>query len=171
MLEHGILDPEERVELLDGELVHVSRHSPAHAIVVARLSQTLAIAYRDVGMIRPQLPVGGIVDSIPEPDIAVVPDDARFAQAHPVGEDTILVLEVSRSSRARDRQKAAIYARAGVAEYWRVDVGSRTVEVHTGPRADGAWAEVRIVDADGELALPLPGVEASLGLGEVFAGI
>ncbi len=169
MLEHGILDPEERVELLDGELVHVGPHSPAHAIVVERLTEVLVGVYRGTARVRPQLPVVGMVHSIPEPDLAVCQRDPEDPIGHPIGVRTLLVIEVSRSSRARDRQKAAIYARAGVPEYWRFDVGSRTVKVHTGPRADGAWGEVRIVDADGELALP--GADASLDLGEVFAGV
>jgi len=68
MVEHGILDEDEPFELLDGELVYVSPHEPSHAMAVVRLNRLLVLAYDLVGEVRPQVPVGGIRDSIPEPD-------------------------------------------------------------------------------------------------------
>lgn len=113
MVRIGLLEPEEPYELLDGELVYVSPRNPAHAGTIQRLNALLVGAYGDRAIVRPQLPVGGIADSIPEPDLAVGPATLDELERHPRADELWLVIEICASSRARDRQKSAIYARAG----------------------------------------------------------
>jgi Uma2 family endonuclease len=78
-------------------------------------------------------------DSVPEPDIAIVrgqPGD--YEDRHPSGADTALIIEVADSTVRRDRAKAAIYARAGVPEYWIVNLKDRQIEIYSQPRGRGA---------------------------------
>ncbi len=166
MVEVGLLALDEPYELIDGELLYVSPHNPAHAATVAELTTALVLAYGAEFRVRVRLPIGGIADSIPEPDLAVVPRHTGALPRHPRADETLLVIEVSDTSVAGDVRKGAIYAAAGAPTYWLVDVAGRVVTVHTKPAADGTWGEVREV-ASGE-ALDLPGIEATLAVAGLF---
>ena len=104
--------------------------------------------------VRVQLPVGGIVDSIPEPDLVVVTLDVAEQEGRPEPEQAVLLVEVAVTSQPRDRRKGQIYATARAAEYWIVDIPREVVIVHAGAAADGSWAQVREVGIDGTLTLP-----------------
>jgi Uma2 family endonuclease len=86
-----------------------------------------------------QLPVTLRPNSEPEPDIALVHLDANeHGDRHPAASDILLVIEVADSTLLSDRQtKALIHARAGIADYWILDVNSRQVLVFREPSADG----------------------------------
>lgn len=152
----GILGPDERVELLEGELVRVTPTGYAHNRVLITLTRILHERYGREWGISVQSTLGAGRDSLPEPDIAVVMDrGAWHVQRRVAGcGEAILLIEVSVTSRRVDRRKAAIYAQAAAPEYWIVDVPDRMVIVHRGPRPDGSWTEIRRVDADGTLDLP-----------------
>jgi Uma2 family endonuclease len=125
----------ERLELLDGLLAvrepQGSRHSAGIRRVVAALHRALGEAWQ----IDSQLPIALDDASEPEPDIAVVPrDTAAYRDAHP--SRPVLIVEVAETSYRIDHgYKASLYARAGVPEYWLVDVVRETVEVHRNPEA------------------------------------
>jgi Uma2 family endonuclease len=94
-------------------------------------------------------PIDAGPDSQPEPDVAVVRGDPRdLLDRHPSGADLALVVEISVTSHAEDRAKAAVYARAGVPEYWQLDVPARRVVVRTEP--DGVEYRATRLVADGE---------------------
>lgn len=155
MLEVGILGPDEPYELLDGELQYVSPPGPPHAKVVNRLTMAFVPVYGPRGFIvRTQQPIGGIVDAIPEPDVAVVSIEAEEADTHPYAEDAALIIEVAHTSLRRDLRKGAIYAAAGAPEYWIVDVNRNVVTVSTGPNADGTWQHVTEVGMGAQITLP-----------------
>ena len=123
----------ERVELIEGVLVEMTPQAPGHAACVQRLTRVLSRMLTGRADVRVQLPLAVSDDSLPEPDIAVVPV-ADFDDRHPTS--ALLVVEVAGTSLRKDRLvKADLYARAGVPEYWLVNLLDRHIEVHTGPSA------------------------------------
>lgn len=140
----------ERVELLEGMLVTMTPQDPAHAHTVQRLTAVLTLALRDRAIVRTQSPLALLDDSEPEPDIAVVPL-ADYSSGHPT--QAYLVVEISGSSQRRDRLvKAPLYARAGVGEYWLIDLSGRVADVHRDTDA-GRYTSVVRVKGDGILSL------------------
>ena len=91
-------------------------------------------------------------DSDPEPDLAVVRGRIEDYSDHPT--TALLIVEVSDTTLRLDRRKAGLYAAAGIAEYWIVNLNERQVEVHRSPQADGEYAERRVISA-GESLAPL----------------
>lgn len=139
LVEHGMLTTQDRIELLDGELVATSPQKAPHAGVVEALNERLVPALAGRARVRVQLPLAAGEHSEPEPDVAIVPiDEPR--DRHP--ERALLVIEVSDASVRLDLvRKARIYAAAGVPTYWVIDVGRDVVHVHTGP-SDAGYASV-----------------------------
>ena len=131
MVEAGVFDEDERIELLDGLLVPMSPQSPDHADLVQWLTNRLVRLIGPDYEVRPQLPLTAGATSEPEPDLAIVPA-GRARRAHP--KTAPLVIEVARDSLRKDRLlKASLYAKAGVLEYWMVNAEERCVEVHRDP--------------------------------------
>jgi Uma2 family endonuclease len=150
----GVIGPDDRVELLEGVIVAMSPQNPPHAGVVGKLTEWLGGVVRPQATLRVQLPLELSALSVPEPDVAVVPGHPEdYMTAHPT--TALLVVEVADSSVIQDRlTKAAIYAAAGIAEYWLVNLRARAVEVHRAPLAgDRRYTDVRISRADSTLDL------------------
>ena len=163
MVEVGILDEDEPLELVDGELLVVPPQSPPHASLTTHLHDELRAVYRDGYVVREAKPLVAGPHSLPEPDVAVCHgSNSDFTARHPRGEEAVLVLEVARTSVRTDRKKAAAYAGAGVPTYWLIDLVSRKVEVHTDPRNEGHYARVRVAAMGEELELPELGVRWSV---------
>jgi Uma2 family endonuclease len=137
MLDAGILQPDERVELLDGEVVPMTPQKSLHAATVQALSSILMHAVAAGFQVRVQLPLALGRHSEPEPDIAVVRGERwDFRSEHP--DTAALVAEVADTSLGRDRlRKGPLYARAGIPEYWILDLTSDTLEVCRDPGEDG----------------------------------
>ncbi len=166
MVEIGLLGEDEPYELIDGELLYVSPASPPHVNVVADLTTKLVLAYGEGYRVRVGGPVAGIADSIPEPDLAVIPTALISDDRRAVSGEMLLVVEVSVTSARRDIRKGGIYAAAGVPEYWRIDVDGRVVHVHRRPRADGTWEEATEIGPDG--MLPLPGITGAIAVADIL---
>ena len=152
MGEAGIFSLDERIELIEGEIITVPPIGPAHAGLVAQLTQLLLAAVEDRAIVWAQNPVRLSDLSEPEPDLALLrPRRDFYRSAHPTPEDTLLAIEVSDSTLRYDRGiKVPLYARHGVPEVWLVDVaGERLLESRE--PADGGYASERVVD----LATPL----------------
>jgi len=145
--EVGILHEDERVELIDGEIVPMTPIGPPHASVVARLIALLSPRFGRRAIVWPQNPV-----TLPrqqsefQPDIVLLRSRADFyRERHPGPADALLVVEVMDSSAARDRWvKLPIYARGGVREVWLVDLKAGALEVHRRPSA-GVYATRRVL--------------------------
>lgn len=155
MVRAGILGEDDPVELLDGVLVEMSPQGPAHVEAVSRLIMLLVPIAAAAGLVvSPQssLDVASPI-SLPEPDVAVAP--AGGWDAHPG--QARLVVEVSVTSRAVDLgRKAAIYAEAGIPEYWVLDIEGRRLVVHRDP-VGGRYASVtKVTAADVVTAARLP---------------
>ncbi len=143
MAEAGVFGPDERVELLDGEIVEMSPISSAHAWCVKRLTAAFGPLFgRIILGVQDPLHLGERSD--PEPDLTII--RAGTSQAdHPGPADVLLVIEVASSSIAVDRDiKAPLYARAGIQEYWVVDLNRDRIEVRRTPTPDG-YATVQVL--------------------------
>ena len=128
----GILKPDERVELLDGEIVRMDPIGSPHAWCVKRLTRVFARS-EDRFIVSVQDPLRLNDHSEPEPDIVLLQFDTP-EDRHPEPQDVLLVIEVADSSIRMDRRrKLAMYSRAGIFEYWIVDLNAGRIEVYRDP--------------------------------------
>lgn len=131
MGEAGVFAPDERVELIEGEIIPVPPQNPPHASRISRLTTLFVRHFGDTHEIRVQLPLTLNPYSEPEPDFALVALD-RPAARHPDGAD--LVLEIADSSLPFDRnEKASLYAKSGIADYWILSLKKQRLEVRRDP--------------------------------------
>jgi len=168
MAQAGILGEDDRVELIDGEIVDMAPIGPRHAGTVKRLADLLSGALRGRAILSVQDPVRLGERSEPQPDVALLrPRADYYASGHPTAADVLLVVEVAETSADYDRQvKVPLYARHGVAEAWLVDLAAGAVEVYRGPGA-GSYGEVRTLGR-GETLSPLAFPELTLTVDEIL---
>ncbi|MCB9760404.1 MAG: Uma2 family endonuclease [Alphaproteobacteria bacterium] len=157
MVETGVLQEDEHVELLWGELVEVSPQGPLHSVLIRRLTRQFLQAYDTRFGVDAQLPLSVGAGSLPEPDFAVFRIPAgEDPTAHPRGADALLVVEVSVTSQRLDRLKAGLYAAGGVPVYWLLDVEARQLHVFREPDGERYTAESVLQEAD---LVDLPGLD------------
>lgn len=179
MAESGILQPDERVELLEGQVIQMAAKGTAHRAAVTRVhrlfDQRLGVGaaspMENQVLICLQDPVQLDDYSEPEPDIAIlVPDPLDYEEHHPTASDVYLLIEVSDRTLKFDREvKAPTYARAGIAEYWVLDVNGRKLHVYRVPGADGYQSEAILSE---ELTIaPLAFPECVLGVREMLRSL
>jgi Uma2 family endonuclease len=125
------------LELLDGEIIDMPPQKSRHATAVTLVAEALRTIFGPGATVRVQLPFCLDDRSEPEPDVAVVPGNPRdYRDAHP--SRALLVCEVSDTTLAYDRgRKLAAYARAGIPEYWILDLTAETLEVCRKPEHSG----------------------------------
>ena len=138
LAEAGVLAHDDRVELLEGVVVAMTPSSPLHDSCVTRATLALVRAVSERAVVRTQCSLVAGRHSVPEPDVAVVPGSpGDYDSRHP--DAALLVVEVAESSLQQDRiTKAAIYAAAGVPEYWIVNLREGVVEVMRDPDREHA---------------------------------
>jgi Uma2 family endonuclease len=134
MVQTGILTEDDPVELLDGWLVPKMPKHPSHSVATQLVGAALTSILPEGIFVRSQEPIT-LAASEPEPDVVVVRGNPRrFRDAHPGPGDVVLIVEVAEASLQRDRTlKKAIYAEAGIATYWIVNLIGRCVEVYMEP--------------------------------------
>lgn len=165
LVELGVFG-EERLELIEGELVPMSPQGSKHAFIIELLNDLLATAVRPRARVRVQSSFAASDTSMPEPDLAVVARESHRA-AHP--DEAFLVIEVSSSSLRDDLEwKVPLYARANVQELWVIDVEGEQVLVHTDAVA-GRWRHVEQVGREGLLS-PRAFPDVSLAVTALFEG-
>ncbi|MDQ3677271.1 MAG: Uma2 family endonuclease [Actinomycetota bacterium] len=146
MLRVGIIGPEDHVELLDGVLAEMSPQGKPHAYAIRRLIALAGPVVAAAGLelnVQAPLDIGSDI-SLPEPDVAIAPIAAR--DTYP--SQALLVVEMGATSLAIDLgHKAALYAAAGVPDYWVLDVERRALVVHREP-VDGRYTLVRTASDD-----------------------
>lgn len=144
MVATGILGEDDRVELIEGEIIAMSPIGPRHAACVRRLDRLLTRMLGDRTLISVQCPVAIPNWSEPNPDLALlVPRADFYADAHPLPRQVQVLIEVADSSFTHDTQvKAPMYARAGIRELWIVELNTGRFLVYTRPRA-GQYTIVR----------------------------
>lgn len=145
MVEAGILPEESGWELIHGEIIHRMTIGSRHASIVRKLEKYLERNFGDFVMISGQNPIHIDEHNEPEPDIALLkPRDDFYAESHPAPEDVLLVIEVSDSTVDFDREvKKAIYAEAGIKEFWLINLKETTVETFSNP-SNGTYYQMRI---------------------------
>jgi len=136
MIESGLLTKNDRVELLEGRIVDKMSQNPPHGGTVTHIGDCLTKLAAEKWYVRIQCPIT-LNKSEPEPDLAVVPRSREtWLVRHPYPEDIEIVIEVADSTVLTDRrEKGALYAAAGIREFWLVNLVSRKLEVYTKPKA------------------------------------
>ena len=166
MGEAGIFHEDDRVELIEGEIVDTAPIGSGHSGQVNRLSNILKLTIGERAIVAVQNPVILGSHSAPQPDIALLrPQADYYAAAHPQAQDVLLIVEVADSSLDYDREvKLPLYARHGIPEVWLVDVTGRQLTIHRQPTATG-YRESFIPATLTTLSLPmLPEVTVNLGM-------
>jgi Uma2 family endonuclease len=135
MVEAGILAEDDRVELMDGEVRAMSPIGPRHVAIVNRLNALLSRQVADRAIVSVQNPIQLTDYTEPQPDIAVLrPREDFYAQALPLPEDILLVVEVAETSLEYDRdEKIPRYAQTRIPEVWLIEVEQATVTQYTHP--------------------------------------
>ena len=138
LVELGVFQPGERLELIDGLLVVREPQGARHAAAIRRVLAALRRALGDAWQIDSQLPIALDEDSELEPDVAVVPRDPNaYRDAHP--SRAVLIVEIAESSYRIDHEyKASLYARASIGDFWIVDLARDTLEIRREPEASPA---------------------------------
>ena len=147
MVDKGILNEDDRLELIEGELVTMSPIGPEHMGVVNQVAQILIRQLEQRAIVSIQGPIALDEFSEPQPDLALlVPRDDFYKHSLPRPADVALVIEVADSSLAYDRAiKMPLYARAGVPEAWIVNLIDRWIEVYRGPSTAGYTTLLKIL--------------------------
>jgi len=146
MGEAGILSEDDRVELIEGEIVEMTPIGPPHAGIVDRIARVLTLLLGLGVIVRVQGPIQlpTLVSEL-QPDVVLLrPRDDFYTRSHPGPQDILLLIEVMDTSIERDhRVKLPLYARAGIPEVWLVDLGAACIEVYREPARDG-YREVSV---------------------------
>jgi Uma2 family endonuclease len=159
MGEAGILTDDDRVELIEGELVAMAPIGSEHIASTNALNRLLVLAVGDRGIVSVGNPVRLDRHSEPQPDFAVLKPRDDYRKTLPRPEDTMLAVEVANTSLEYDRKvKLALYARGGISEVWIVNLEAEEVEVHRSPAADNYTSVTRAGRSDDLTIEALPGV-------------
>ncbi len=150
MAETGILKPDARVELIDGEIVDMMPTGPFHCGVIYELVMNLNRLASGRWVVASQGPLHVDDHNEPEPDLMLLrPPGKKYKKAHPIPEDVFLVVAVSDSSLTRDQQtKLPLYAKAGVEEVWILNVPQRQLEVYRQPNFLGYESKTVVRSGD-----------------------
>lgn len=168
MGEAGIFHEDDRVELIEGEIVDMAPIGTGHASSVKRLANIMKLAVGEQAILSVQDPVVLGDHSAPQPDIALLrPQADYYAAAHPQARDVLLIIEVADSSLDYDREvKLPLYARHGIPEVWLVDVGGRRLTRYCRPSTEGY---LESLEPDTLTAIALPGLpDVAVNLEKLF---
>jgi len=165
MGETGVLAPDARIELLEGEIIDMMPIGPPHASLVTRINRLLERAVEDAALVSPQNPITLGERSAPQPDIALLrPRDDFYASAHPGPADILLLVEVADSSLAYDRdEKLPVYARFRIPEVWIIDIRGGHLDIHRDPDGERYTTQWRASDLSGIGIAELPDIRMDLG--------
>ena len=168
MAQAGILHEDDRVELIEGEIVEMSPIGSQHAGIVDRLTRLLTRLTAETVIVRIQNPILLGAHSEPQPDISLLRSRQDFyTGSHPQAEHILLVIEVADTTIAYDREvKVPLYAREGVPEVWVVELATETVEVHRSLRPDGYGETLTL--ARGEILSPEALPTMALAVDDIF---
>ncbi len=135
MIDAGILGPQDRVELIEGQIIEMAAIGSWHAAYVDKIDTLLKKLLGEEAIVRTQNPIQIVAFSEPEPDVAIVkPRKDFYAMQHPKPSQVYLIIEVADSSLDLDREvKLPLYAAAGVPEYWILNVNAQEIEAHHTP--------------------------------------
>lgn len=166
MGESGIILPDERVELIEGEIIQMTPIGPPHAGTVAHLLTLLVRGAGERAVVWPQNPLHLGDRSMPQPDLLLLKARPTFStDAHPTGDDVLLLIEVADSSIHFDRlRKLQLYAHFGVPEYWIVNLQEGCIEVYLNPAKGGVQDFQRVVAGERISSRALPDLVIEVGV-------
>lgn len=173
LVEMGILHEDEPIELIGGQMIVAEPKGSPHATAIGLTAEALRVAFGRGWVVRVQDPVALDDDSEPEPDVVVVPGGWRDYRAeHP--SRPALIVEVAESSLRFDRRhKGSVYARAGVADYWIVNLQRNVLEVYREPVTAATalygwkYASVRTLKAHATIS-PLAAPDATVTVADLL---
>ena len=157
-VDRGVFTTDDKIELLDGEVVAQMSQNELHAVVTGLVSDVLRGVFGTDAHARDEKPIALSEASEPEPDVAMVRGGRReYLDGHPQPEAVLLLVEVSDTSLIQDRfRKAALYADAGIPEYWIVNLVDRVLEVHRDPAGDAYRTKTTLGPDDSVAPLARP---------------
>ena len=168
MADAGIFHPDERVELIEGEVVEMAPIGPRHVGCVINATRLFITRLGDRAVVSPQNPVVIRPRSEPQPDLLLLrPRAVSYSRELPTSEDVLLAVEVADTSVRFDRLvKAHLYARAGIAEFWLCLAMDGAIEVYRGPGADG-YASITL-HGPGQTVSPLAFPDVGFAVTDFF---
>jgi Uma2 family endonuclease len=169
-----VFQPDEDIELIGGELIVAEPQGAPHYTAIRKTAKALEAAFGPGWDVRMEGPIGLDDESEPEPDVAVVPGSVDdYAREHP--SRPVLTVEIAESSLALDRwHKGSLYARAGLADYWILNLVDRVLEVYRVPVQDAAapfgwrYAQREVLDTFARVT-PLAAPQASVSVSQLFS--
>lgn len=173
LIERGMLDEDEPIELLDGLLLVKEPQDTPHAMAIGLVAEVLRTAFGPGWWVRERLPIALDDRSEPEPDVSVAAGSPRdYHDTHPTRPALIVEVALSGLRVARGRKRAA-YARAGLADYWILNLVDRVLEVHREPRRRNdvrpRWTYATTVALDaGAVVTPLAAPAARIRVGDLL---
>ncbi len=170
MAQAGILGEDDRVELINGEILAMTPIGPRHSAAVNRANRALVLAVGDRAIVQVQGSVRLDRFHEPQPDLVLLrPQQDFYASRLPGPEDILLVIEIAESSLPYDRDvKAGIYARAGIVEYWLADLDDRSVWQFRDPQG-GAYRD-RLRLQQGQSIAPVALAHCVVAVNDLMAG-
>ena len=155
MGEAGIFGNNERVELIQGEIIQMAAIGTRHASSVKRLIRSFSVIPEDSAILGVQDPIQLTERTEPQPDVVLLqPRADYYATAHPIPSEVLLLVEVSDSTIDFDRDvKVPNYARSGIQEVWLWDLEVNCLEVYRNPTANGYTSMQKF--ERGEIVAPL----------------
>jgi len=168
MGEVGILSPEERVELIEGEIISMPPIGGKHSGFVDHLNRLLVRAVGDNAIVRVQNPVVLSELSEPEPDLALLkPRNDFYKQSTPIAGDVLLLIEVSDTTLRYDQEvKARLYAKSGIPEFWIIDIHKAQLCIYRDGTDQGYSTLIRPVELS--QCAPLALADASIDMSVLF---
>jgi Uma2 family endonuclease len=174
LIELGVFQPDEDIELIGGELIVAEPQGAPHYTAIRKTAKALEAAFGPGWDVRMEGPIGLDDESEPEPDVAVVPGSVDdYAREHP--SRPVLTVEIAESSLALDRwHKGSLYARAGLADYWILNLVDRVLEVYRVPVQDAAapfgwrYAQREVLDTFARVT-PLAAPQASVSVSQLLS--
>ena len=168
MVDSGILNEDDRVELIRGEIIEMSPIGTKHAACVNRLSNLLAWRLGRRVIVSVQNPVELDDNSEPEPDVVLLrPREDFYESAHPQPKDVFLIVEVADTTIKYDREvKVPLYAEEGIREVWLVDLNEQWVEVYREVTKDGYKNVQKLTRGEGLSIQAFADVK--IGVDEIF---
>ena len=171
MAEAGILHPDDRVELIDGEIIVMSSIGPEHMATVNYSTRFWVIRLGERAIVQIQGAIRLNERNEPQPDVVLLkPRDDFYRHRMPGPDDVLLAIEVSDTTLRRDRGvKLELYARFGVPETWIANIRARTIEVYSNP-VDGEYT-TRQTYWHGQTVSPAAFPDIALPVSEVIGGL
>jgi Uma2 family endonuclease len=168
MCEVGIFGEDDRVELIEGEIIEMPPIGGPHIQSVNHITRVFVLALGEHGVVSVQNPIVLPPRSQPQPDISILRPSARTLPAGPpTGEDVLLIIEVADTTLAYDRGiKMRLYAKHRIPEFWILDLQGRRLEVYRDPGPNGYARKLEYTPSDTVSPAALP--EVKISLAELF---